>query len=215
MKINDKKLFRYTIGEDVANAVSHLIGFIISVICLMHMVYLAGTKQNALYALSVIIFGLSANFMFAMSTLYHAIWHRTTRIIFKILDHSAIFIVIVGTFTPFIVMINSFNQYILYICLWVLTIIGIIIKVFYVGRFQKTLTFIFLAMGWSSLLMIPEIYANFGITPIIYLAIGGLFYTIGAIIYAFSKFKYHHLIWHIFIVLAYLSQYLAVTILIK
>jgi hemolysin III len=212
MKIKYVKtnLFRYTIKEDIANAVSHLIGIGLTMIMLIVLNYQAGQNNNQLFALTGSFYVLTAMAMFTSSTMYHAIQHEKSRLVLKILDHAMIFVLIIGTFTPFVFAINEFNSYMLYLILILVSFLGLYFKIFHPGKYKKTLTLMFLILGWSALFLIPGISAKFGIVPIIYLLIGGVAYSLGALIYALAKFKYHHLIWHIAILIAVIAQFMAV-----
>jgi hemolysin III len=205
-----ENLFRYSKSEDIANAISHLIGIFIAILMLVVLNYQAGVTQNIAFSISGSFYVLCALAMFTSSTMYHAIRHEKSRLVLKILDHAMIFLLIIGTFTPFVFAINELNTYILYLILISVSLLGLYFKIFHPGKYKKTLTLMFLILGWSSLFLIPSINNKFGLVPIYYLLAGGISYSLGALIYALAKFKYHHLVWHFAIIIAVITQFMAV-----
>jgi hemolysin III len=206
-----EKLFPYTVGEDVENAVSHGLGALFGIYAHIHLVYVAATNGTLVDVVAYAFFGLSMIMMFLTSTLYHAIWHFKTRDVFKRLDHSMIFILIVGTYTPFVFTgLKSSRAISIYLILVGIAVLGIVFKSLFVGKFKKVSTLLYVLMGWMSLFLFKEMLQSFQFEAMLYLVIGGCFYTVGAVIYALSKFKYHHLIWHVFVLLGAISHYIAI-----
>ncbi|WP_423364341.1 PAQR family membrane homeostasis protein TrhA [Mycoplasma sp. P36-A1] len=210
-RIEKSKLFPYTISEDIANSISHGIAALIVSILNVFLIYKASQTQNAVVVATAAIYGYSSFLMFLMSCLYHGIWHYETRDIFKRLDHSFIFIQILATYTPIVfVGLHSKLAYITFIILCLVTIAGIVFKVFFVGKFKRLSTLIFVAMGWAGLILVPQMATELAPEFIKWLIIGGVFYTVGAILYAVGKFKYHHFIWHIFVIAGVFAHYYAI-----
>ncbi|MFV0425079.1 MAG: PAQR family membrane homeostasis protein TrhA [Bacilli bacterium] len=190
IKISEKILYRYTIGEDIANAVVHAVGALLAYIGLIFLVYTASTKGEIKDVIAFSIYGTTLIFMFMMSTLYHAIFHDMTRSIFKRLDHCAIFVLITGTYTPIVVsLLETKAAYITLGILCVITIAGIIFKTIFIGKFKILSTLLYIGMGWMVIFQIKDLLAALNPNAIILLVIGGALYTIGDIIYALSKFK--------------------------
>lgn len=211
IKLARNILYRYSVGEDIANAVSHGVGAILSYIGLIYLVYTASTKGTVTDVISFSIYGSSLIFMFTMSTLYHAIFHDMTRSVFKRLDHSAIFVLIAGTYIPFTFsVIKTPLSYVILAILLLIAIGGIVLKTFFVGRFKVISTVIYIAMGWLVIFEINPLISNLNDYGVQFLIAGGVIYTLGAIVYAFSKFKYHHFIWHIFVLLAAICHYIVI-----
>jgi len=211
MKIPIEKLFPYELEEDIANSISHGIGALISAVILIQLVYIASVNGSIVDVLAYSFYGVSLFTMFLMSTLYHGIRHNQTRSIFKRLDHSAVYILILGTYTPFVfTAVKTEAAYIVYGVLVLITILGIIFKTLFIGRFNYIATIVYVLMGWLAVFIMKEIYYSVDINAFIYLIIGGAIYTVGALIYALSKFKYHHFIWHIFVMMGALFHYFAV-----
>jgi len=157
------------------------------------------------------IFGTTLFLTFLMSTLYHGILHETTRDVFKRLDHSFVFILILGTYTPYIfTALNTKEAYIIYGVLSTLTISAVVIKSMFVSRYKILTVIIAIGMGWMAMLLVKDLYNTLEKEFFIFLLLGGMFYTVGAIIYAFSNFKYHHFIWHLFVIGGAFSHFISV-----
>ena len=205
------RLFPYSFGEDVGNAVSHCIGAFISLGLLVSLAWIAGRYGNALDAAAFIIYGFSILFMFVMSTVYHSMTNHSARNVMKRMDHVAIFILILGSYTPYVFcLLKTPLAYITYSGLFLLTIIGVVFNAIYAGRYKKTGTLIYVLMGWASLILLPQIFHRLPLMGVLFFIGGGLVYTVGALFYAFSKFKYSHMIWHIFVLVAAIFMYCSI-----
>ncbi len=212
-KLSKSILYRYTIGEDIANAVVHGVGSILAYVGLIYLVFVASTKGSTKDIISFSIYGTTLIFMFMMSTLYHSIFHDMTRSIFKRLDHCAIFVLITGTYTPIVIsLLQTTTAYVTLGILVIITIAGIIFKTLFIGKFKVLSTLLYIVMGWMVIFQIRDLVAALNPNAIILLIAGGALYTIGAVIYALSKFKYHHFVWHIFVLLAAVCQYLVIAL---
>ena len=210
-RIERSKLFPYTISEDIANSVSHGVAAILVAILNVYLIYRASVSGNVTAVITFAIYGYTLMLMFLMSCLYHGIWHYTTRDIFKRLDHSFIFLVILASYCPIVfVGIKTTLAYWVFAILVVVTILGIFFKVFFSDRFKVLSTVIFILMGWFSLLLIPQMIDILSFDFMLWLVIGGVAYTLGAILYAVGKFKYHHFVWHLFVIIGAFAHYYAI-----
>lgn len=209
MKQHDlKKLFPYTIGEDIANSISHGVAALIASVLNVYLIYNASISGNITAVITFALYGYAVLLMFLMSCLYHGIRHVTTRDVFKRLDHSFIFILILATYCPIVfVGLHSQLSYIIFILLSIITVLGVVFKVFFVGKFKIISTVIFIAMGWISVILIPQINDILPKEFLYFLIAGGLAYTLGAVVYALGKFKYHHFIWHLFVIAGVFLHY--------
>ena len=161
--------------------------------------------------LSSLAFRVSMIVLYLSSTLLHSFPDNmaTVKNIFRRFDHSSIFILIAGTYTPFLVILLATKEaYILLIGLWIITVIGIIFKAIWSNKFMGVSVVIYLLMGWSFLLVADDVFAGLG-PSLILLVIGGLSYTIG-VLFFISKFKYSHFVWHLFVLLGTASHFLCV-----
>ena len=197
-----------SLGELIANAVSHGIGVILAIAAL---VLLVDKADTLIEVISVLAFGISMVVLYLSSTLLHSFpdTMKTVKSVFRRFDHSSIFILIAGTYTPFLVLLLGTKEaYYLLIGLWTITILGIIFKAIYNDKFMVATVVIYLLMGWSFLLISNDIVSGLG-DEIFLLIAGGIFYTVGVIFFE-SKFKYSHLVWHIFVLGGTITHFICV-----
>ena len=205
------RLFPYSVAEDIANAVTHAVGSCLALAMLISLAWIAGRYGNTVDSAAFIFYGLSIVFMFVMSTVYHSMTNHIARSVLKRMDHSAIFVLIIGSYTPYVFcLLKSQLAYVLYLVLVILMVIGIIFKALYAGKFKKIGTLVYVLMGWASVLILPQIIAQLSFWGVTCFIASGIIYTIGALCYAFSKFKYSHMLWHIFVMLAVVMMYCSV-----
>lgn len=210
-KIDLKKLFPYSADEDRVNAITHGIGVLIAYLGLIYLIYVASTKGGLTEIIAFAIFGTTMLFMFLSSTLYHAMTLEKSRAVFKKLDHSAIFIFILGTYVPYVFSaLKSELVYWIFAAMLAVGFFGILIKIFFSGRFKLIMTGVYLMMGWSAVLAFPIFKSELSSEALFYLMLGGAFYSIGAIIYALAKFKYAHSLWHLFVMAGAFSHYVSI-----
>ncbi len=186
-----------TLGELIANAVSHGIGAIFAIAAL---VLLLVKSDTTVEILSSLVYGISMVVLYLSSTLLHSFPDKMKAVksVFRRFDHSSIFILIAGTYTPFLVLlIGTTEAYYLLVGLWVLTLIGIILKSICVDKYMGVSLVIYLLMGWSIIFLSKDIFEGLG-NQVSLLVIGGVLYTVG-VAFFISKFKYSHLVWHLFV----------------
>jgi len=206
-----RKLFQYSLGEDIANSVSHIVGSFFGLYALISLSWTAGRYGDSVDTIAFVVYGISILFLFLMSALYHSMINHTARTVFKRMDHIAIYIMITGSYTPYVFsLLKTQRAYILYAILIVLTIIGIIFKSFFAGKYKKLSTLIYVFMGWASVYLMPQIWAVIPKLGSVFMIMGGVTYTVGALLYAFGKFKYSHMIWHIFVILAGVFMFISI-----
>lgn len=206
-----KTLFPYSLGEDIGNAVTHCVGAFMALGLLISLSWIAGHYGNWLDGLAFIFYGITMLFMFVMSTVYHSMVNTTARKVMKRLDHVAIFLLILGSYTPYVFsLLKTQLAYTVYAILAILAIAGIVFKSLYAGKYKKTSTLIFVLMGWMAMILLPQIIQKLPTMGVVYMIASGVIYTVGAVFYALSKFKYSHMVWHIFVIFAVLSMYLSI-----
>jgi len=142
-----KGLFPYTIGEDISHAVSHGVGAIFAYIGLIYLVFVASTQGTVIDVVAFAIYGTTLLTMFLMSTIYHSLQHKTSRTVFKRLDHVAIFLLISGTYAPLIGVINTPKVYFVFAIVVLLSIAGIIFKSLFAGRYNRLMVALYLILG--------------------------------------------------------------------
>ena len=199
-----------SLGELIANAVSHGVGFVFAIVAL---ILLLNHSDTSAEVISSIVFGVSLILLYLFSTLFHSFPEKLKIVfaVFQRFDHSSIFLLIAGTYTPFLILVvNNTKGYILLGFLWVITIVGIVFKSIWIKRFQFIHLIIYVLMGWSVILVFNDFLAN-AHGSFVYVLIGGISYTIGIAFYI-SKFKYAHFIWHLFVLGGSIFHFIAVMI---
>ncbi|GLC89159.1 PAQR family membrane homeostasis protein TrhA [Lysinibacillus piscis] len=196
--------------EELWNAITHGIGFVISIPALVFLILGAVQTGGALHVTAFSIFGVSVIVLFLMSTLLHSL-PATYKKILSILDHSAIYILIAGTYTPFLLIAIGGTLGITLLCIiWSLALLGIVFKCLFIHRFELLSLLFYILMGWLIVVAAKPIYAYLGSHGFALLLAGGLFYTIGAVFYAWRKLPYNHAIWHLFVLAGCASMYTCV-----
>lgn len=191
----------YSVKEEVANAISHGIGLILGIVGLVLLLLKAfAHSADALTITSMSIYGGSMIALFLASTLYHAIPHQRAKRWLKTFDHCAIYLLIAGSYTPFLlVSLRTPLAISLMIVIWSIALIGILFKVAFIYRFEKLSLVTYLAMGWLSLVVIYQLALNLDIGGLTLLALGGVVYSMGVIFYVAQRIPYNHAIWHGFV----------------
>lgn len=197
---------KYTPKEEFLNAFTHSIGALFSIYAI---VMLAVSSKTPMQAASTAIFGATLFILFQSSALYHAMVNETAKKVFRKIDHSAIFLLIAGTYTPILLLVVKFPLSVALLAMtWYLAITGIIYSCLTL-KFKYLSTGLYLVMGWLSLFLFYAIWNNTNHTAVWYLLLGGIVYSLGCIFYL-SKEKYMHCVWHIFVILGAVSHYLCI-----
>ncbi|RLA34843.1 MAG: hemolysin D [Gammaproteobacteria bacterium] len=198
MEIDGAKF--YSPLEERINVLSHALGFILSIFALALLVVYANRYGSLLHVLSFGVFGVSLVILYAASTLYHSTTNPARRVRFRILDHAAIYILISGTYTPImLVILSGWLGWLMFGITWGLAAIGIVLKLFFTGKYSHASTAMYVFMGWLIVFAIKPLINNFSADGLWWLLAGGLAYTVGAVIYSFKKIKFHHAIFHVFV----------------
>lgn len=201
----------YTLGEEIANAVTHGIGAALAVAALVILVVFASRTGSAWYVVSYSIYGACLVLLYLFSTLYHSIQNKSAKKVFRIFDHASIYILIAGTYTPFaLTILRKHGGWIIFFVVWVAALLGIILKVFYCGKFEKLSTLIYVIMGWMIVFYFKTILAAMPLAGIVLLVAGGVVYTLGSLLFLFDKIPYNHAIWHLFVMGGSICHFFAV-----
>lgn len=206
-----KPLRVQSLGEEIANSITHGIGAALSVAGLVLLVVFASLYGDVWRVVSFSIYGATLILLYLASTLYHGLTNPKAKSIFHYVDHSAIFLLIAGTYTPItLVPLRGIVGWILFGLIWTLAIGGIIFKAVSRGRFRIISVIIYLAMGWLVVIAFKPILAVVPTGLMLWLAIGGLFYSLGIIFYALKKMPFHHMVWHIFVLCGSISHFFGI-----
>lgn len=208
---NFKPSIKLSFGEEIGNSVSHGVAALIMLILLPFTSVYAYAHYSLQASIGMSIFVISLFLMFLSSMFYHTVAYGSPhKYVMRIIDHSMIYIAIAGSYTPVALsLVGGWLGYLIIVLQWGITIYGILYKIFAKNVNEKFSLFLYLFMGWLVIFIIPAVFAKTCLTFGLLMLAGGLFYTIGAIFYAKKK-PYNHMIWHIFIILASLSHYIAI-----
>lgn len=202
----------YTLGEEMINSLSHAIGTGLSIAGLILLLIKSISTGDPWKIVTSILFGTSLILLYFMSTLYHALPATIIKRIFRVFDHCTIYVLIAGTYTPFtLVSLRNSVGWIVMIVIWLAAIIGIVLNALDVERFAKASMVCYLAMGWCIVLTFRPLMSAVATTGILLLILGGVAYTIGAILYGIgSKHRYMHSVWHFFVLAGSVLHYLTI-----
>jgi hemolysin III len=191
----------YGADEERANALSHGLGLLLSFVGLVLLLIKATSAQaDALTYISMSLYGGSMIALFLASTLYHSVATPKAKRWLKTFDHCAIYLLIAGSYTPFLlVSLRTPLAIGLMVVIWLLALLGIIMKIAFVYRFKKFSLVTYLAMGWLSLVVIYQLALNIEVGGLVLLAVGGLIYSLGVTFYVAKRIPYNHAIWHLFV----------------
>jgi len=203
-----RKLPRYTRGEELANSITHGTSALLTCAGAAVLITLASLNASAWHIVSFSIFSGALILLFVFSTLYHSFRSHRVKYVFEVLDHSAIFLVIAGTYTPItLVTLHGPLGWWLFGIVWGLALAGIVMKAFFTGRFRLVSTLIYLGMGWMIMMAGKPLVASLPAGGITFLVLGGVFYSLGSLFYLSKKLPYHHAIWHLFVFAGALCHY--------
>lgn len=207
-------LKRYTKGEEVFNSVTHGVGALLAVIGTVVMVMLSVWNGTALGLATSLIYGLSLIVLYTMSTVYHAIPYPKVKSVLRIFDHTSIFLLIAGTYTPYCLIALQGNRAGLWVAaaVWACAVIGIILNAIDLKKTEKLGIVLYVIMGWAVIVVVKDVVAALPAPGFWLLLLGGISYTGGIIFYAMKKKKFMHSIWHLFVLLGSVLHYLSITL---
>ena len=201
----------YTRGEEIANSLTHGAGFLLSVGGLAVLVTFAALHGDAWAVTAGAVFGATLVLLYASSTLYHAIHTARLKQTLRVVDHVAIFFLIAGTYTPFmLVNLRGPWGWTLFGIIWALAAAGTALKLFFTGRFRIVSTLIYLFMGWMVIIAIKPLVQALPQSGLIMLIGGGLAYSLGTVFYLWKRLPYHHAVWHLFVLAGSVCHFFAV-----
>jgi hemolysin III len=208
---NEQQIQIYPPLEEKINIFSHATGLLLSIIALAFLVTRASLHGDAWHVASFSIFGASLIVLYTASTVYHSSKAPQTRSRLRIVDHASIYVLIAGTYTPFtLVTLNGTVGWVIFAISWGMALTGIILKLFFTGRYGLLSTAMYIFMGWLIIFAIKPLINNLPVDGIYWLVAGGLAYTLGAILYAIKKIKFNHAIFHVFVLLGSFCHFMAV-----
>jgi hemolysin III len=201
----------YSPVEEKINIVSHAIGLVLSIVALVFLDVRAIQYGNAWHIVSFSIFGFSLILLYAASTYYHSAKSPELRSRLKIFDHASIYVLIAGTYTPYtLVTLNGTTGWVLFGISWGMALTGIILKLFFTGRYDLISTIMYISMGWVIVFAIKPLIQHLPLKGIFWLFAGGISYTMGAVLYSINKIKLNHAIFHVFVLVGSFCHFMSV-----
>jgi hemolysin III len=202
---------KYNNKEEKLNIATHAFGLILSIIAFPFLILKSMYFEGFWKPFSLLIFGLSLIILYAASTLYHSATKPKLRRRLNIFDHAAIYVLIAGTYTPFtIITLEGETGWIIFGLTWLFALTGIILKLFFTGKFDKLSTTMYVLMGWQIVFVINPLLENLSEQGLFWLFAGGVFYTVGAVLYSIKKIPYNHAIFHFFVLAGSLSHFISI-----
>lgn len=201
----------YPPAEERINIISHAFGFILSIIALAVLLWHAYLHGDIRHIISFGIFGVSLVVLYAASTLYHSEKKQERRKRLKVFDHASIFVLIAGTYTPFtLVTLYGKTGWVIFGISWGLALTGVILKLFFTGRYSTLSTIMYVLMGWVIIFAIKPLINSLSSEGLFWLFLGGVAYTIGAILYSIKKLRFNHAIFHILVLMGSLCHFISI-----
>lgn len=211
MRTNIWRQRAQSLGEEIANSISHGVGLVGAVAVTPIMIVFATRSAGAIGVVAASIFGATMIFLYLMSTLYHALPDSRAKRVFKVLDHVAIYLLIAGSYTPFtLVVLGGGWGWSLFGVIWGLAIAGIVFKAFARLRHPVVSTAIYVVMGWLIVIAIKPLWDHVPPWGVVWLVAGGMAYTLGVAFYAAQGLRYGHLVWHLFVLAGTTCHFIAV-----
>ena len=202
---------KFSRGEEIANFVSHTVGAGLSILAFIILTIRASWVRDVGTIVSFMAFGFGLIVLYTMSSIYHGLKPGTAKMVFEIFDHSAIYILIAASYTPFLyLVVNSPMNKVILAIQWIVCFLGILFKAFFTGKFKLFSTLLYLIMGWMIVFAWNDLINNINRVSLIYLVLGGVLYSLGTIFYSWKICKFNHMIWHIFVILGSASHFFAV-----
>jgi hemolysin III len=197
------------------NTLTHGLGALLSLLGGVTLITLASLYGSSWQLTSAIVFSLSLIGLYTASTFYHGIRDPKTKNRLKVLDHCMIYVLIAGSYTPFaLIALRDDGGWLLFGIVWALAAAGIVFKLFFTGRFELASTLIYLGMGWLVVFAAGPMLRNVGTAELIWLGIGGLFYSFGTVFYLRDRIRHNHAIWHGFVLAGSASHFVAISLLV-
>ncbi|MCB2155220.1 hemolysin III family protein [bacterium] len=203
----------YSPREEIANSITHGIGVFLSIAGLATLVTLASLGGDPWRIVSFSIYGATLVVLYLCSTLYHSFKAPRVKAVFRVLDHISIFLLIAGSYTPFVLVeLRGPWGWSIFGVVWGLALVGVILKVFHTGRYEAVSITIYILMGWLIVIALKPLLAAVPVGCFVWMLVGGLAYTLGVIFYAMERIPYGHAIWHLFVLIGSVTHFVAIAV---
>ena len=200
----------YHLGDILANAITHGIGAGLAIAGAAYLIVVS-TRGTATQIVSCSIFGATLILVYICSTLYHSLVRTRARHVFHILDHSSIYLLIAGTYTPFcLVSLRGTLGWTIFGVEWGLAVFGVVFKSFAVGKYEVASAVVYLAQGWVAVFAVKPLIHSLGWHGLMWMGAGGVAYTLGIVFFALDRLRYFHALWHLFVLAGSVAHYFAI-----
>ena len=200
-----------SLGEEIANSVTHGVGWLLSTAGLAFLVVVAAATGDPWRITAASVYGATLVLLYATSTLYHALPGRRVKSVFRRLDHAAIYLLIAGTYTPFVLVpLRGVWGWSLFGVVWSLAVLGIVLKGVFGIRLAVLSTVVYVVMGWLALIAAGPLAARVPAAGLHWLVAGGVLYTLGVVFFAWDRVRYWHAVWHLFVLAGSAAHFCAV-----
>ena len=197
--------------DELANALTHGVGLLLALVGVPTLIVLAATHATVWHVVGVSIYGASLVALYTASTIYHSVQHRAAKRILRIVDHSAIYLLIAGTYTPFmLVNLRGAWGWTLLVLVWTIALFGVAWKLVHVDRHMVISTILYIAMGWLVVIAARPLFRAIPLGGLAWLLAGGLAYTAGVAFFGSSRFRFNHAVWHVFVLAGSTCHYVAI-----
>ncbi|MFN0107304.1 MAG: hemolysin III family protein [Blastocatellia bacterium] len=191
---------RRLVVEELANTITHGIGLILSIVALAILSEQAWQKPETRYWIGCVVYGLTQAILYAASTAYHAVHKPGLKHLFRQVDQVAIYLMIAGTYTPFMLInLRGFWGNLVLAIVWALAVFGIAFKLIFANRYKSVTMALYLAIGWAAIIAVKPIFEKIPLSGMAWVGAGGLAYMLGLIFFAWERLPFHHVIWHLFV----------------
>lgn len=199
---------RYSLGEEIGNAVSHGVGALLGLIAIVLMLL---KSTDVWQTVSAIVYGVSIVVLFTMSCLYHSLTNEKARYVMRVFDHTSIFLLIAGTYTPYtLITLHGTLGWVLFAAVWTCAVVGITLNAISIERFKVFSMIAYIASGWCVVIAIVPLIRNLEAAGWWLLLAGGVLYTVGILFYRRKNVRWFHMIWHLFVLAAAVCQFLSI-----
>lgn len=200
-----------SLGEEIANSVSHGVGLVAALIAIPFLLVAASRHGSTAFIIGSSLFAATIVLLYLTSTLYHALARNRAKRVFQLLDHSAIFLLIAGTYTPFTLgVLRGPWGWTLFGLIWALAVAGVVLTAVGGLRYPVLSTCAYLGMGWLVLIAVRPLWLHVPVTGLLWLVAGGLAYTVGVAFFAAKRVRYAHFVWHLFVMAGTACHFVAV-----
>jgi hemolysin III len=200
-----------SLGEEIANSVTHGIGFLLSLAALPILVIVAATTGDAWRLTAASVYGATLVLLYAASTMYHALPSQRAKAVFQRIDHAAIYLLIAGTYTPFVLVpLRGAWGWSLFGIVWGLAVLGVVLKSVFGIRLAVLSTAVYVGMGWLGLIAAGPLTMHLPVAGLTWLVGGGVLYTLGVVFFAWERLRFSHTLWHVFVLAGSISHFCAV-----